>query len=1153
MNNLWRVNLLGGLRIQRGEQVITRFKTQKVASLFAYLAFHLRQEHSREILMEMLWPESDTPTLRNSLSVALSSLRNQMEPPGVSQGTVIRADRFSVGLNPATVTTDVAEFELAITAAAKAGSSLERVQFLTEAVELYQGPLLPGFYEEWIALEQDRLTGLFFDSVAPLVNHLEEVGDTRSALTYARRAILIDPLREESQEILIRLLYADNQSGAALRQYRDYQRLLKEEMGEEPTSTLRSLVGQIESRSGVAAPDSVESLKRRGRKSTRSPIANYGPATVTFLMTDIGSSARLVQSALEEYSAARERHHLLIRQAVLEHGGQEVQETGDGFVVAFFTAGSALSCAVAAQQALALEVWPEAVGPLRVRMSLHTGDVIPSGEEGQYRGIAMQHATRMLTAARGGQILASDSTASLASGLKEVGIRFVDLGVWRLRDVPEARRLFQVEYPGMGQTEFGPLAAESGHKPNMPPRFTRFFGRVEEIKRLRDMLLSDSIRLVTITGPAGNGKSRLSLEVAERLSESLAGAVYFVPLADLRDPTLVVGAILDSLGVARSPQKEPLEQVVSALSEKPTLLVLDNFEHLLEGGTDVVRALLSSVPTLKVLTTSRQLLGISAERGFTLSPLPVPGTEETPEELSLYDSVQLFIDRAQHVMPHFQVNNANATAVAALVGGLEGIPLAIELAAARVQVLTPTQMLSQLSHRLEFLASRKRSVSERQRTLRGALEWSYRLLSPELQRFFSRLSIFRGGWTVEAAEAVCEEPIALDYLEQLRECSLILVSDSNSYALRFRMLEMLREFGQERLVDRSELNAIRYRHQSYFLALAEEADKNLKDAEQQSCLERLDTEHDNMRAALEWSLESENGAEPGLRLGGAMWRFWYMRGHFGEGRRRLSQALHLPCAPATDTHGESHRSARAKALNAEGVLANVQGDYSAARALSEESLAITRELGDRHGIASSLNILGIVARHEGAYPLARALYEESLAITRELGDRQGIASSLNNLGLVAEIQGDYAAARSLHEESLAIKRELGARHAIAMSLDNLGAVAYRQGDFPAARGLHEESLAIRRELGDRLGIATSLEEIGRLALAVELPERAARLWGAAESLREVIGSPMPHSDRAEYDRDRATAREVVGEATFDFAFTEGRAMTWEAAVTYALA
>jgi predicted ATPase/DNA-binding SARP family transcriptional activator/uncharacterized protein HemY len=1215
MSERWRITLFGGLLAQRDDLIVSRFKTQKVASLFAYLAHHMGRSHPREMLVELLWPESDVPTLRNSLSVALSTLRNQFEPPGVPQGSVILADRFSVGLNPAAVITDVAEFELAIRAAAKADNAMERVQHLTDAVDLYRGPLLPGFYEEWILAEQERLSGHFFDALAALVSHEECVGNTRAALTFARHAVAIDPLREEGQHQLIRLLLADGQAGAAVRQYNDYARLLDDEVGEEPSAALRTLVRQIESLS----PTFVAHRPPPAQPAASETAA--GPDTITFLLTGIDSDSPVLQTAPGVQAAANERHLALIRGTFERHGGRQVQETGEGFVVAFPTVGSALACAVAAQSGMA-----EETGPSRIRMALHTGDVEPGGEGGQLHGSVLRYAGRMLTAAHGGQILVSDATASLALESGYEDFRLVDLGVYRLKDAPEAKRLFQVDYSHIAQADFGPLNAEAGHQANIPPRFNRFFGRDAEIARLREMLLSADVRLVTVTGPAGTGKTRVSLEAAERLAESFAGAVYFVPLADLNDSALIAGAILDSLGVPRSSQQEPLEQSMDALAKKPTLLVLDNFEHLVDAGSEVVHKLLARIPSLKLLVTSRHLLGLSAEREFVLTPLPVPGTEENPEQLSRCHSVQLFIDRAQQVIPYFQVNNANAAAVAGLVGGLEGIPLAIELAAARVQVLTPAQMLSHLSHRLDFLAKRKRDVAERQRTLRGALEWSYRLLAPELQRFFSRLSVFRGGWTAEAAEDVCDEPLALDYLEQLRECSLVLAAETNTGAYRFRMLETLREYAQERLAETQEAVAIRQRHLDHFLALAEEAEAHLATADQGEWLSRIESDHDNLRAAIRFSNEQRvTSGEAGLRLAVAIWRFWDVRCWLDEGRQILSSVLENP-TPAGDmmvrakalngaailtTKKGDDQSARqmceeglrisraqydslgiATALSSLGMIVSHQGDKAAAQALYEESLelqralgnlkgaavalvnlgliavdrsdfqaartcyeeslALNQELGDTRGTSYALHGLGQVAHFNNDIALAREYYERSLALRLELGDRVSAAATLHNLGLLACQQKDYAAANSLYTESLAIKRSLGNSRSIALTLNDMVLLAVKQGDFMAAQRYLHEAVALRKELEDRLGLAECLQAAGELKAARGEARQATRLFAAAESLCQTVGATLPPDEQAHYETVVQATRARLGAEAFRAEWDEGRAIDLDEAIANAL-
>jgi predicted ATPase/DNA-binding SARP family transcriptional activator len=1270
----WHIQLLGGLRLQQRDTTITRFKTQKIAGLLAYLAYHLRQAHPREVLIDLFWPESELEAGRGSLSVALSSLRNQLEPPGTPAHAVLRADRFSISLNPQAVTTDVADFEAAAKATGRAGSATERAQSLERAVDLYRGRLLPGMYEEWILPEETHLAGLFFDSVSALITHLEESGRSGEALRYARRAVSVDPLREEAHGHLMHLLAATGQPGAALRQYREMERLLDEEMGEEPSAPLRALARQIEKDSGVSAP-AAHPARSSGSPRTENlsglTVGPGRPTTLTFLLTDIEGSTHLWEQNGEAFRGVLETHHAALRGAFVLHGGQEITEAGDSFVVAFTSVRQALTCAAAGQQALAEAAWPAEIGPLRVRMAVRTGDV--TLEDGDYHGLALHRGSRMLAAAHGGQILVSEATAALAQVDPGDDLRLADLGVWRLRDVAAPQRLFQLEYPGMGGVEFPAPSAAAGYQSSLPLQHTRFFGREAEIARLEEILSSvtpSPSHLVTLTGPGGTGKSRLAVAVAERLLETFQGAVWFVGLADLADPDLIAGTILDALRLPRSPQRAPLEQVVETVSKQPSLLILDNFEHLLrepapgpkrrksasaqaqsrpiienpesDGGAQIVQRLLSRVPTLAILVTSRQLLSLLGEREFPVPPLPTPNGGEPPEQLSLFDSVRLFVDRAQAVLPYFQVSNANAPSVAELCDRLEGLPLAIELAAARAQVMTPAQMLAQLANRFAFLTSRKRGVEERHRTLRAAVEWSYRLLTPELQRYFCRLSVFRGGWTVEAAEAVCEEPLALDYLALLRECSLIL-SEETAQGMRFRMLETLREYAQECLAEAAESVVCGRRHADYFLDLAEQAEPKLQGPEQAEWLERLETEHDNLRAAMEWCKTQQADAEAGLRLAGALGRFWFVHGHLTEGRSHLEAVL-------SRKEAQARTKARARALNGAGNLASCQSDYVSARALHEESLTIQRELGDRRGIGSSLNNLGIVAREHGDYASARTLYEQSLALGRELEDRRGIAASLTNLGLVAYVQGDYAAARAYHEQSLEIQRQIGDRQGIAGSLHNLGSVAWsqgdyvaaqklyeealftnrvlgnrawesynlgnlgnvadNQGDYAAARAYHEQSLEIQRQIGDRKGIANSLNGLGKVAYeqgdytaarayseqslvifreigyrhgianslnafahlasaeAVAATDStgtattsshmadglrcAARLWGAAEALREELRAVLPPNEREEYERLVSQAREALGEEAFAAAWEAGRAMTWEEAIAYAL-
>jgi predicted ATPase/DNA-binding SARP family transcriptional activator/class 3 adenylate cyclase len=1198
MDARWRIELLGGLRAaQTGDvdgRVISRFRTQKSGELLAYLACHLQRAHGREELIELLWPECDLVAGRNRLSNVLSSLRHQLEPPGVPAGAVLQTDRAFVRLNPAVVVTDVAEFEAALQSAASASSHLEQAQFLTTAIELYRGPLLPGYYADWLPPEQERLAALHLQALLQLGECFSHAGEPARALEYARRAVAADPLREETHRELMRLYLAAGQPAAALKQYHQLEELLKEELGAAPALATRALAQEAARAGGVGGGGGVGGVGGGGgvggvggvgsrisstlRTSHTMPLPT---GTVTFLFTDIEGSTAVYERAAEAYREALASHHALLRGEFRRHGGHEVKEAGDSFLVAFAAARDALEGAVAAQRRLTAHTWPEATGPLRVRMAIHTGDV--ALEEGEYRGLALHRASRMLTAAHGGQILCSEAAAALLRRDLEADLRLVDLGVYRLRDVPAPERLFQVAYPEMPQRQFPPLRAEAGIAGNLPPSFSRFFGREAELAALTGLLATQGrvgewesgrvgeepvsptppfphspTRLVTLTGPGGTGKTRLALETARHLAERFSGAVWFVPLAEVDEAERLPDAALAALRLPRTAQVEPLDQLVEALGQQPSLLVLDNFEQLAAKGATLVQELLARAPSLQCLVTSRQRLDIAGEREFPVQPLPRPGGGSggwAPEQLLAFESVQLFTERAQLVKPDFQVTPANAAALAELCDRLEGIPLAVELAAARAQLLTPTQMLAQLAHRFDFLVSRRRDVPERQRTLRGAVDWSYQLLSLELQRFFARLSIFRGGWSLEAAEEVCgstEASDTLDLLAELRDSSLVLVDEAHE-GMRFRMLETLREYAAEKLAA-EEAQAVRRRHVAYYLALAEAARDELRGPQQAAWLARLDLELPNLRAALEHSIadcglriadwgmrgvesqaatEARTGSDlddspakaaaacgggssqsaiPNpqsaipLRLAGALWRFWSTRGYSREGLEALRDVL----GRVPPDHPSLGRSAwRAEALNGAGALAHDLGDYAGARQFHEESLALWGELGDPVGQASALNNLGNLAFSQGEGDAASDWYEEALRLYRAAGDLAGTAPVLSNLGALARERGDTGSAAQLVAESLELRRALGDQFGLAVSLENLGHLERERGNAARAAEHHTEALALRRELDHKQGIAVSLNNLGALRLEQGDPAGAKECF--RESLALLREIPEPRS------------------------------------------
>jgi predicted ATPase/class 3 adenylate cyclase len=798
------------------------------------------------------------------------------------------------------------------------------------------------------------------------------------------------------------------------------------------------------------------------------------------LFTDLEGSTRLLEAHPAAYREAVRRHHDLLRAAVEAHGGAVFETVGDAVYAAFAQATDAVAAALAGQLALQAADWGElGPGALRARMGLHTGEVERQGAH--YFGAPLYRGARLTATAHGGQTVLSEAAAALVRDtLPELsaGAALRDLGEHRLKDLQRPERIFQVVRPDL-PADFPPLRTLDARPHNLPVLRDPLIGRARELAQVEALLARDDVGLVTLTGPGGVGKTRLALQAAADLLDRFPDGVVVSDLAPVRDPALVAPTVVQTLGVPAAGGRPPGEVLRGYLRERRLLLLLDNFEQVL-GAAALVADLLRACPHLKALVTSREALRLGGERRVAVPPLALPDPRDLREgaapptaRLARSEAVRLFVARAQAVDAQFALTAANATAVAAICARLDGLPLALELAAARVRILAPAALLARLEHRLGLLTGGARDAPARQRTLRAALDWSYDLLSVEEQTLFRRLGVFAGGFTLEAVAEVCATPPgrpldaldALDSLDSLVAKSLARPVEAAGAEPRFAVLESVREYALELLTAGGEEPAARRRHAAYYLALAERAEPALAGPDQGSWLDRLEQEHDNLRAALAWA--SEGGTmEAALRLAGALWPFWDLRGHFTEGRRWLAAALRRP--------GPARPAWRAKALHGAGALAWDQEDYGAARPLLEEALAVERASGNRRGIAAALDRLGDVARHQRDYELARSLCEQSLALCRELGDRPGTAAALTNLANVARRQGDQGRAQAFYEQSLAVSREVGDRRGIGWALNGLGLVASARGEDRRARAHYEASLVAFREVDDRRGIASLL-------------------------------------------------------------------------------
>jgi len=867
-----------------------------------------------------------------------------------------------------------------------------------------------------------------------------------------------------------------------------------------------------------------------------SPGRDLPTGTLTFLFTDIEGSTRLLQELGEGYRSVQNDHGKIMRKAIAEGEGVEIRTEGDSFFAVFTTPSAAVRAAVAAQRGLASHAWPHGQ-PLQVRMGMHTGEAALGGDD--YLGIDVNRAARIAAAGHGGQVLLSDATRGLVEQSLSEGVRLRDLGAHRLKDLALPMRIHQLDIDGVSD-EFPELSTLDARPTNLPIQLTTFVGREREIERIGRLL--GEHRLVTLMGAGGSGKTRLAVEVAGEQLGNFHDGAFFVDLSAIRDRALVPSSLAQALGLTVAPGGDSLAAARAHLRERELLLILDNFEQV-AAGASVIEDLLASTTRLRMLVTSRMALRVYGEQEFEVPPFDAPEPERGTEELSRSDGVLLFVDRARAVKPDFELTDATAPAIAAIVAKLDGLPLAIELAASRVRVLTPKAILSRLDQRLSLLAGSARGRPERQQTLRAAIEWSYDLLEERERRVFARLSVFPGGCSIEAAEAVGAEDAGvavLDAVEALVEQSLLRQVEGAEGDPRFRMLETISEYGGERLREEFDADATRRRLAEFLLDFVEDAEPHLLMKEQAVWLDRCERERPNLRAAIRWARETGH-ANIGLRTVTALWRFWHQRGPLWEGRQALDELLALGGSPEI----------RARALNAAGGMAWWEGDSAAAQRYQEEALPLFRQIGDRRGEMESLQALATAMTFGAGGPVEERL-RESLAIAEELGDRNGAAFANLGMGrLIALARGDPATAIPIMEQALRAFDDLGNLQGVAECLVSIGHASRRLGEPGRARGNYLRVMDMQVEAGNRPGITGMLFFLSSVEGELGRHERSARLWAAAESAREITGTLTPPAAQGMIGDPVAAAREAIGDEMVERALAAGRTMDHNAAVAYA--
>ncbi|HEX5671407.1 MAG TPA: adenylate/guanylate cyclase domain-containing protein [Acidimicrobiia bacterium] len=814
---------------------------------------------------------------------------------------------------------------------------------------------------------------------------------------------------------------------------------------------------------------------------------------VTFLFTDIEGSTRLLQRLGDDYTGVLGIHSRILREAIAEAGGTVVSTEGDSFFAVFVEPRSALQAAVEAQRQLASEPWAEQA-VVRVRMGVHTGAGTRGGDN--YAGLDVHRAARISATGHGGQIVVSQATALLVGSSLPPGVTLRQLGNFHLKDIEQTEPLYQLVIAGL-QENFPPLRTLDTVPNNLPVQLTSFVGR-REVEGVAAALASS--RLLTLTGPGGTGKTRLSLQVAAELTGSFADGVWFVPLAAITDPDLVTPTVTSILGLQPS-NEEPDRRLTEYLKGKEILMVLDNLEQVLGAG-ERIKIWLQGAPGLKILASSRIPLRISGEQEYPVPPLLLPDRDviTTPEALANYESVALFVDRARASRPDFELTVENADQVAAVVSRLDGLPLAIELAAARIKVLTPAAILERLGSRLSLLTGGARDLPERQRTLRGAIEWSYGLLDADHQKLFNCLGVFAGSYALTQCEAICGPDVALDVLDgvaTLADHSLVKIVSSSDEP-RFTMLETIRELAQEHLSSAPVDNELRSRHASVYAALVQEGARHFTRSDSRRWLDRIEVDHDNVRAALNWVI-GRGDADLAFSLCFALWRFWQMRGWLHEGRRLVEKALTLEGGSV---------AGRRDALEAAGGLAYWQADSKATLDFYAGALDLARQTDDAARLADALYNYSVPLTFYDDPESARMHAEEALNIGRNLDDRERLGTYTWGIGSVHYFSGEYEEALTRYMEAARHLEETGAVFQIGWTEYMIGTVLIRLGRTAESEPHLRRGLMIFADAGDMSAFALHVRDFAELAILQGDHEKALRLAGAAAGLQDVSETRM---------------------------------------------
>jgi len=1113
-----KFRVLGPMEVRRGDQALS-LGGAKQRALLAILLIEANHVVGLERLAELLWRDEPPATSDHIIEVYVSQLRRALEPAGAPYRVLVRKPSgYMLQIAPDAV--DAVEFHDLVEAARSAPPE-EAATELARALSMWRGPALADFAGEPFAVsEAARLNELRLhareeriEAELALGRHSQLIGELQA---------LVDehPLRERLCGQLMLALYRSGRQAEASDLYQRTRQRLVDGLGMEPGPDLQLLLKRIlqQDSSLAAAPSG-------------SQTAILPSGTVTFLLTDVEGSTRRWDRNPAAMRLAMEAHDAILGRLITAHGGAQVESgrEGDSILATFTRASDAVACGVAMQREVATHAWPEGAD-VHVRVAINSGEA--ELRSGHYYGPAVYRCARLLATGFGDQVLLTQATRDLVIDAMPEGIGLRELGSHGLRNLERPEVVFQVIAPGL-RSEFPPLKSKDARRHNLPVSPNGFVGRAGELAEIKERLAAN--RMLTLVGSGGTGKTRLALQAAADLIEGFSDGVWLVELASLRQPELVAQTAAEALGVREEAGRPILKTLCEWLRDKNLLLLIDNCEHLVPAVVSLADRLLRDCSDVRLLITSRAALRVNGEAITSVGPLPES------------DAIVLFADRSNAVQPAFRLTEDNSKSVVQICRRVEGIPLAIELAAGRARMMAPAEILTRLQDSFGVLAGGSRSADARHETLKAAMDWSYRLLNEEEQRLFRRLAVFAGGFSLEAAEAVCaydglDRDATMHLLGRLVEQSLVNVNMAGQGPARTRygLLETLREYGRAKLEESLEADVIRRRHAAHFVALAESAAPKLDERDRLEWLERLDLDRDNLRAVFEKS--AGTNADTHLRLAVALTAFWDARGGYSEGRARLTSALSRAGKPSR---------VGAEAMRSAGFMAWAQGDFTAATSWCEKSLKLCRRLRDRRGEGMCLQQLGQIAFQQDDFSRARSLLDGGLAIATELRDEHLASLCRFRLGMIALQDGDLEASSKLLQASLESGRRAGYEEMVVMSLLALGHLAVREGRLEEAGAFLSEGLVTWRDRGGPRQIASLIEAFAVLAAARGDAPRALRLAASAEILRKEIAAAPAYTFQRDLMERLRPALEGLGDQASEAARLDAP-MSREEAIAYAL-